>query len=719
MQKSKKSWASRILGLLGIKQENESNKEISTTQKTSDTSRKSREKRPYKNRTNRKTNADVPASAGEKKRRPKAKSHIEKTGEIKPTQPASDNKWQGIIMFTRSGSAYVTIEGQSKDMYIPAGRALKALPGDLVKVKCSSADGRRGQVIKVLERADTNWVCTLVLTERSAFAKAGDARMPYDIYISGREVQDAENGDKVIVKITHFEPKDKSPAGQIVKVLGKAGENDTEMHAILEQFGLPYDFPEAVEKEASCFAEGVAQKELEKRRDFRKTLTLTIDPIDAKDFDDALSIEKLENGNWEIGVHIADVSHYVKPGTELDKEAYKRGNSVYLSDRVVPMLPERLSNELCSLRPNEEKYCFSAIFELDETGKVHKHWYGKGVMYSQQRFTYEEAQDIIEGKDTSHKLVPFVLQLHNIASAMRKKRLSEGALEVSSKEVRFQLDETGFPVSVYQKIGKEANFLVEEFMLLANKYVARVLGGAENKNVNLPLVYRVHDNPDMQRLQELQRFVKKLGFELTLREETLRKELNDLLHKTKNTPHEHVISQMVVRSMAKAVYSTDNIGHYGLNFPHYAHFTSPIRRYADLLVHRALEKYLDKQNPLNKESLEAMAKHISATERKAVEAERESAKYMQVKFLESHIGEEFYGVVTGITEWGIYVELEELFCEGMISLRGLQAENFQLNEKELCLESMLGEKITYGDRLKVRVISVDTQRRTIDFKRIA
>lgn len=624
----------------------------------------------------------------------------------------------GKVDLTKKGSAYIITEQYDEDVFVPQGKTMRAFPGDIVKVTLLPRKKLEGQVIEIVERAKTKFVCTLQINKSFAFGVPDNRKMPFDFFIPKKELGEATDGTKVVVEFTNWPEGSQSPEGKIIEILGNPGENNTEMNAILAEFDLPNNFPSSVMKEAEDISDIISEEEISKRRDMRDILTFTIDPADAKDFDDALSFKKLDNGHYEIGVHIADVSHYVRPGTELDKQAYIRGNSVYLADRVIPMLPERLSNIICSLRPEEEKLCYSAIFELDDKGKIYNDWYGRTVIYSDHRFSYEEAQEIIEGKDIDDTFGEPILTMDHIAKVMRSQRMKNGALEIESKETRFRLDDKGHPVEVFVKESKDANKLIEEYMLLANISVAESIGKLKEPS---SFVFRVHPEPDPEKIQTLNEFVMRFGYNIKLAaNQQLNDKLNELLTRVKNTPENHVVSTMVIRSMAKATYTHKNVGHYGLGFPFYSHFTSPIRRYADLIVHRKLTDFLTNKTVKFDLSLDEVCKHISSTEKNASMAEREASKFMQLLYLEDKIGEEFEGVISGVKEWGIYVELPDSNCEGMVSLKEMADDNYFFDEKQFQVVGRKHKK-TYslGDTVTICVKNIDFRYKNIDFEMIS
>ena len=633
-------------------------------------------------------------------------------------EPSSANLKQliGHVDMTQSGSAYIRVEGMPEDIYVGERDLDNALHGDLVEVvliKVKRNGKPIGKIEKVIERAKTEFVGTIEKSLKYAFLVPDSKRMPVDLFISLDKMNGAQHGDKAIVKMLDWPSDVDSPFGEVIKVLGKPGENETEMHAILAEYGLPADFPSHIQKEAENIDVSIKETEIKKRKDYRKVTTFTIDPDDAKDFDDALSLQRLKNGNWEIGVHIADVSHYLKPNSQLDQEAYDRATSVYLVDRVVPMLPEVLSNVACSLRPNEDKYCFSAIFELDESTKIINQWFGRTVIHSDRRFTYDEAQKLIEGGEG--ELKEEVLTLDRLAKQLRKDRFKKGAIDFHSLEVKFKLDQKGEPLGVFVKEQKDANKLIEEFMLLANKQVATFIGAKQKAK---PFVYRIHDNPDPEKLQTFSQFIKKFGYRIdTTSPKGISKTMNRLMADVEGKAEEQLISQLAIRTMAKAEYSTENVGHYGLGFRFYSHFTSPIRRYPDVMVHRLLQHYLDQGKAINQEELEEQCKHCSQREKLATEAERASIKFMQVKFMQDKEGEIYGGVVSGVSEFGLFVELDGVHCEGLIRMRNLGDDFYQFNKDNFALEGKRSGKIyRIGDELTVKVLKADLSKKQLDFE---
>jgi ribonuclease R len=624
----------------------------------------------------------------------------------------------GTIEMTQKGYAFVVTDEMEEDIFVAGPNLNRALNGDKVRVYLNALRKRKqpeGEVVEILERAKTNFVGIVSMSKNFTFL-VPSGRNNFDIFIPKDKLKGALHGQKAVAKITDWPPHAKNPFGEIVDVLGEAGHNDTEMHAILAEFDLPYKFPEKVNQQAEKIPTEISPEEIAKRRDFRKVPTFTIDPGDAKDYDDALSIQKLANGNWEVGVHIADVSHYVQPGSLIDNEAYDRGTSVYLVDRVVPMLPEKLSNGVCSLSPHEDKLCFSAVFEIDDSADVKKEWIGRTIIYSDRRFAYEEAQSIIETGEGDLK--EQILTLHSLAQKLRSKRYQHGAISFDRAEVKFNLDKEGKPLGVYFKVAKESNQLIEEFMLLANKKVAESIGKVKDKSKARTFVYRIHDRPDPDKLEKFSNFIGKFGYGLSLDNPgNISLAINNLLTNVKGKHEENVISTLAIRSMAKAVYSTRNIGHYGLSFEYYTHFTSPIRRYPDLMVHRLLEKYLDGGRSVNAETFEEKCRYSSNMEQRAVNAERASIKYKQVEFMQDKVGQVFSGVISGVTDWGIYVELDENKCEGMVSIKDLTGDFYFFDEKNYCISGMHTNKCyQLGAAVNVEVFHANLDKKQLDFR---
>ena len=660
----------------------------------------------------------------------------------------------GKVHMSRDGFVFVVPEGDEKDndVFVKASKTRGALNGDIVrcvvtrekkavvaaprgKGKPQGRDGgrrREGEIIEIVERSKTPFVGVLHIVGKQAWVIMQSRTMPYDISIDFESLPEgAKKGMKVAAIIDRWDRKDPNPHGYISDVLGEPGENDTEMHAILAEYGLPYRFTPEVENAADAIPEEITEKDLKGRKDFRKILTFTIDPTDAKDFDDALSLRKLDNGNFEVGVHIADVSYYVKPGSLMDQEAQARGTSVYLVDRTVPMLPEKLSNKLCSLRPNEDKLTFSAVFEITPDANVVDRWFGRTVICSDYRFDYEGAQRIIEteGKEpedpaVTQEIRDAVLELNKLASILRKRRFSSGAISFERPEMKVEVDEKGKPVRVYEKITKEANWLIEEFMLLANKSVAEFIAtsgkmnGKEDKNAKT-FVYRIHDEPNMEKIASLGKFVGNFGYKLgpVTTGRDIAKSLNSLLNDSKDTPERDAFQMIALRSMAKAVYSTENIGHYGLAFKFYTHFTSPIRRYPDTMVHRLLSMYLDNRESQNKEYYEAQCQHASEREQIAANAERDSIKYKLIEYMVDKVGQEFDGVVSGLTEWGMYVEIKPEMIEGMVALREMKSDFFDFDEDNYRIVGKRTKKIyRLGDQVRIRVKSANLEQRLLDYE---
>ncbi len=625
----------------------------------------------------------------------------------------------GIFHRKSNGKNFFIPEEGGDPIFIAERNSAHAMNNDKVRIVFMAKRKHReaeGEVVEVLERANDTFVGTLEVTKSYAFLVTENRTLANDIFIPKEKLKGGKTGDKAIVKVVEWPDKAKNPIGQVIDILGKAGDNTTEMHAILAEYGLPYVYPAAVEKAADKISEVITEEEIALREDFREVTTFTIDPKDAKDFDDALSIKQLKDGLWEVGVHIADVTHYVKEGGIIDREGEKRATSVYLVDRTIPMLPERLSNFICSLRPNEEKLTYSVIFDITEKGEVKKYRIAHTVIKSDRRFTYEEAQEIIERGtgDFSEK----VLMLNTIAKALRQKRFSNGAINFDRYEVKFEIDEKGKPLSVYFKEAKDANKLIEEFMLLANQTVAEKIGKVPKNKKPKVFPYRIHDLPDPEKLDNLAQFIARFGYRLrTSGSKTdVSKSINHLLDDIQGKKEENLIETVSIRAMQKARYSTHNIGHYGLAFEYYTHFTSPIRRYPDMMVHRLLTKYLDGGRSVSAVKYEELCDHCSEMEQISANAERASIKYKQVEFMQDKIGQIFDGVISGVTEWGIYVELNENKCEGMIPLRDLDDDYYEFDEKNYCLRGRRKNR-TYslGDAITIKVARANLEKKQLDF----
>lgn len=631
------------------------------------------------------------------------------------------NYHEGILQVTARGAGFVVIDDEKvDDVYISPENLQQGLGGDKVKIQITKQGRSRkeGVIIEVLERERTQFVGTIQMHENFAFLVPDNSRVGTDLYIRKEKLKGAKDGDKALAKITVWPKSADNPYGEVIEVLGNTGGNDVEMISILVNQGLEYRFPEDVLSEAERVTTKLDEKEASSRRDFRSITTFTIDPVDAKDFDDAISFLLLENGNLEVGVHIADVSHYVRSGSAMDTEALKRANSVYLVDRVIPMLPEQLSNLVCSLRPHEDKFCFSAVFEIDDAGKVYYEWFGKTVIHSDRRFTYEEAQEIIEGKKGDYSSE--ILTLNKVAKTLRKKRLAHGAMNIESTEMRFKLDEEGFPIDVVIKTSKDAHKLIEEFMLLANKHVAAFVSKPKGGKDATPFVYRVHDKPDIEKIALFNLFVQKFGYEIDVSDPNkISKNINALLNDIRYKNEFPLIQTMAIRSMAKATYETLNIGHYGLAFKYYTHFTSPIRRYADLVVHRILQEELTTKKRSYGSGLSDVCKRISRMERRAVDAERESTKYFQTLFVIDKIGETYDGIVSGVAEFGLFVKMDENQCEGMVAMSEIPGDRFFFDaEKFAIIGAKTKKQYNFGDRVRVKIYEVSTRKRQIDLELI-
>ncbi len=658
--------------------------------------------------------------------RGKSQGRREERKNIPKTFSSSSQYVIGKAVVITSGAAYIVVEGREQDIYVAQRNTLNAISGDKVKVRLVQGRNKKpeGVIEEIVERAKSEFVGTIQMSTpstRGAFLVPDNSKIHFTIHISLDKLLGAKNGQKAVAKIIRWSEGGKSPEGEILRVLGEAGTNDTEIHAILEEFGLPYMFPKEVEKFAERIPIEITKEEISARKDFRNITTFTIDPVDAKDFDDAISVRKLQNGFWEIGVHIADVAHYLKENTILDKEAYARATSVYLVDRVVPMLPENLSNVLCSLRPKEEKLCFSAVFEMDDNAKVHKRWFGRTVINSDRRFTYEEAQTVIETSkgDFSKE----ILLLDTLAKKLRADRFKRGSIAFDKLEVKFHLDESGNPTGVFAKQMKDANKLIEDFMLLANKEVALFCSPNPHEKQStqyVPFVYRVHDKPDGEKLKTFAEVAARFGYKINLKNEsTIAETMNKTLKDVSGKPEANMIEMLAIRTMAKAIYTSENIGHYGLSFSHYTHFTSPIRRYPDVMVHRLLAQKLQVPSSkfqVNTKTLEDECKHSSQREKLAAEAERASTRYKQVQYLKNRVGEEFDGMISGVTEWGIFVELTESHCEGLVRLKDARDDHYYFDEKNYCyIGKKTKRKLSLGDKVRIEIKKADMIKKQLDF----
>ena len=630
----------------------------------------------------------------------------------------------GLIMtgtFQRKSNgknSFIPDDG-SETVSIAERNSAHAMNNDKVKIALFAKKKKKdleGEVIEIIERANDTFVGTLKVDKYYAFLLTENRTLANDIFIPKDKLKDGKSGDKAVVKIIEWPDEAKNPIGEVIDILGKAGDNTTEMHAILAEFGLPYVYPKAVEEAADKIPTEISDEDLEGREDFRNVTTFTIDPKDAKDFDDALSIRKIKDNLWEIGVHIADVTHYVKEGSIIDKEAEKRATSVYLVDRTVPMLPEKLCNQLCSLRPNEEKLSYSVIFKMNDKGEVKDSHITKTIINSNRRFTYEEAQDIIEtGKG---EYCEEILELNRLAQKLREQRLANGAIDFDRVEVRFEIDETGKPISVYFKESKEANKLIEEFMLLANRTVAEYVGKVPKDKKAKVFPYRIHDLPDPDKLENLNVFINRFGYKIRTSgsNKEVAKSINKLLNDVHGKKESDLVETVSLRAMQKARYSTDNIGHYGLAFDYYTHFTSPIRRFPDMMVHRLLSRYITGGRTVQKEKYEEMCVHSSAMEQIAANAERASIKYKQVEYMSERIGKEYDGVISGVTEWGIYVEVNENKCEGMIPMRDLSDDYYDFDEKNYCLTGRKRhKKYSLGDPIRIKVARASIEKKQLDY----
>ncbi|HOI32155.1 MAG: ribonuclease R [Bacteroidales bacterium] len=626
----------------------------------------------------------------------------------------------GKVDMKSTGKAYVIPEDGGEDIFIAANNTGQALHEDLVKVALFPKRKNKkteGQIVEILQRTKTDFVGVLTISRDFGFVVPDSQHMPMDIFVPKSALNKAKNGDKVVVRIGEWPEQSKNPFGEVIHVLGRPGENNVEMQSILAEYHYPLQFPAAVEKEAAAISEKVSSAEMSSRKDFRKIFTITIDPADAKDFDDALSLRKLETGNWEVGVHIADVSHYVKPGTALDEEAKERGTSVYLVDRVIPMLPEKLSNGVCSLRPNEDKRCFSAVFEMNEQAEILDEWIGKTLINSNRRYAYEEVQAMIEGGEGDYK--DEIMLLHQLAEKLRAKRMANGSINFHSEEVKFILDENSKPIDTYVKVQQESHMLIEDFMLLANLRVAEKIGKVKGRSKAKTFVYRIHDEPNPEKLNTFTQMVSRLGYKMDISSrQKLVKSYNSLFEAVEGKGEKTLIETVAIRTMAKAEYSTENIGHYGLAFPFYTHFTSPIRRYPDLLVHRLLERYLIENKPsVSPETYEPICQHASEMERRAAEMERDSVKYKQAEYLSDKIGKVFDGQISGVSKWGLFVELKTSKCEGLVRYSEMPGDFYYLDEENFrVIGQEFGKIFRLGDPVKIKVKKVDLLKKQMDFQ---
>lgn len=662
------------------------------------------------------------------------KGLVEETDRGKFRSKTAQHVFTGTADITSTGAAYVTVEDRKEDIYVAPRFTGGALNGDTVRIKLFTrkrSDGREeGEIIEIVKRARSEFVGIIEIHGKQAFVTPDNNKLHIEFIIPPGKTGNARNGQKVVVRIVEWDEFSDQPTGEVIAVLGNPGEHETEINAVMAEFGLPPKFPNAVEQAASKIPVTISEKEISRRRDFRDVTTFTIDPVDAKDFDDALSVRTLGENRWEVGVHIADVSHYMEPGSILDEEAINRATSVYLVDRVIPMLPEVLSNYVCSLRPFEDKLCFSAVFELDENANVISEWFGRTVIHSRRRYAYEEVQEILEGKEGDYKAELHLLD--TLAKKLRHRRLNSGSITFDKEEVKFHLDENGNPIGVFFKVMKDANQLIEDFMLLANRRVAeyvglsRKAGNAKNPAADLrrTFVYRVHSAPDPERMKEFSTFVRGFGYSMNFgSEQAIAGSLNKLLKDVAGKPEANLIETLAIRSMAKAYYTTKNIGHYGLGFDYYTHFTSPIRRYPDVLAHRLLQYYLDvdaQKNPtsiVDDKRLEVECKHSSEREKNAAEAERASIKYMQVKFLGDKIGQAFDGVVSGVMDFGFFVEIIENKCEGLVRMANLKDDYYVFEADQYRIRGQRkGRTFTLGDRVRIRIRRADLLKKQLDFE---
>ncbi|HKZ36845.1 MAG TPA: ribonuclease R [Chryseolinea sp.] len=622
----------------------------------------------------------------------------------------------GILDHVSSRFGYVKLGNDQPDIYIKSNDLASAVDGDTVRIvifPTRHGEHQEGKVVEVVSRNRNRFVGKVELSKNFAFVVPDGRKIHTDFFVYPEHINGAKAGDKVIIEVTSWAENDRKPEGKVVQVLGKAGENEAEIHSIMAEFDLPFKFPEVVLNESQKINEGITAEEIKKRWDFRDVTTFTIDPEDAKDFDDALSFKKLDNGTYELGIHIADVTHYIVPNSILDGEAFDRATSVYLVDRTIPMLPERLSNELCSLRPHEDKLTFAAVFEIDDKGKIKKEWFGRTIIHSDVRFSYEEAQVILE--QGQGKLAEELRILNDIAKKLRKERFNKGAVNFETTEVKFKLDAKGKPLAVIPKVRKDAHKLIEEFMLLANKQVATFVYSYKKAKEKNTFVYRIHDFPDPEKVKDFSVFARQFGHKMNIDENSISSSLNKLMSEIEGKPEQNILEQLAIRTMAKAKYSTDVKGHFGLAFNHYTHFTSPIRRYPDMMVHRMLQHYLDDGKHLSKNEFEDKCVHSSEREKRAADAERASIKYKQVEFMATAEKKEYDGLISGVTEWGIYVEIIETKCEGMIRLADMTDDFYEFDEKNYRITGRKTRKVyTLGDKISIRVKKTDIDKRLID-----
>jgi len=643
-----------------------------------------------------------------------------RNGSFKSTREAK--LLTGVVDHVNPKFAYIISEESEDDIWVRTDDLNFAINGDTVSVQVyPQKHGKKpeGKVKQIIQRGKDEWVGRVEISKNYAFVIPDNKRIYCDVFIASEDINKARSRDKVIVKILNWPSAEKkNPKGEIIRVLGPAGENEAEIHSIMAQFELPFEFPDKVLAESERIPEKISRDEISSRRDFRNILTFTIDPEDAKDFDDAISLQTLENGNTEIGVHIADVTHFLREDTVLDKEAFDRATSVYLVDRTIPMLPERLSNGVCSLNPNEDKLTFSAVFEMDDEATVKRQWFGKTIIHSDKRFAYEQAQEIIESG--SGEFSDELVKLNELARKLRKDRFANGAINFETIEVKFRLDEKGKPLEVYPKERKDAHKLIEEFMLLANKKVAEfIFKKKSGGNKSSTFVYRTHDSPDPDKIKAFSIFARKFGYQMKLEESSISRSLNSLIDAIEGKPEQNVLESLAIRTMAKAKYTTEPDPHFGLAFMHYTHFTSPIRRYPDVMVHRLLFLYLKNGKSPDEEEYEDKCEHSSEREKRAAEAERASIKYKQVEFMQTRLGEEFDGIVSGVTEWGVFVEMIETKCEGMIRISEIRDDFYEFDEENFRIVGVRNKRIiTLGDDIKVKVVKTDIDRRTIDLEMI-